>query len=58
MWNPPRLYVSWYDAGSSQIVDIQCIQEKVVHLIFGHNFCKCRQIFKSLSLSYSQETHH
>jgi len=26
----------------------------MVHLIFGHNFCKCRPIFKILLLTDSQ----
>jgi len=30
------------------------VQEKVVHLIFDHNFCKFRPIFKILSLTDSQ----
>jgi len=30
------------------------VQEKVVHLFFGHNFCECRPIFKIHSLSESK----
>jgi len=33
---------------------LQHVQEKVVHLIFGHNFCESRPIFKILSLIESK----
>jgi len=41
---------------SSYHMHYVCVQEKMVHFICGHNvgLCKCRPIFKILSLTYSQ----
>jgi len=40
----------------SKPYNVHHVQEKVVHLIFSHIFCKCRPIFKILSLADSQGT--
>jgi len=32
---------------------IHCVEKKVAHMIFGHNICECRPIFKISSLTDS-----